>query len=71
MTHRLFASNPVPVNLLLLGLALVIGTALVTYVWRKSRSIHRENIEGEAEDAREVLMPGVVANGGYGALSRD
>ena len=71
MTHRLFASNPVPVNLLLLGLALVIGTALVTYVWRKSRSIHRENIEEEAEDAREVLMPGVVANGSYGALGRD
>lgn len=71
MTHRLFASNPVPANLLLLGLALVIGVALVTYVWRKSHSIHRENIEEEAEGAREVLMPGVVANGGYGALGRD
>lgn len=71
MTHRLFASNPVPVNLLLLGLALIIGAALVTYVWRKSHSIQRENIEEEAEGAREVLIPGVVANGSYGALGRD
>jgi hypothetical protein len=37
---------------------------MVGFVWRKSRSIHRENIEEAAEGAREVLMPG--ANGWRG-----
>jgi multisubunit Na+/H+ antiporter MnhC subunit len=67
-THKTFHNNPIPVNMLLLGLALLVGIALVAFVWRRSHRIMRENIEDEAEEAREVLMPQTgVAD--YGALS--
>ncbi|KAF2737640.1 MFS general substrate transporter [Polyplosphaeria fusca] len=70
LTHKAFANNPIPVNLILLLVALLIGLVMVAFVWRKSRIIHRENLEDDAEDAREVLMPG--ANGWgtteYGSL---
>jgi len=38
----------------------VVGVALVGYVWSKSRSIERAELEAEAEDADEhvALMPG-------------
>ncbi|KAI9830527.1 MAG: hypothetical protein M1819_005485 [Sarea resinae] len=58
LTHRVFLDDPVPVNLILLGVALVVGVALVGYVWWKSRSMKREHLEDEAEGARETLMPG-------------
>lgn len=55
---------------MLLGAALVVGVALVAFVYTKSHKILRENIEEEAEDAREILMPGANGNGGsYGAIS--
>ena len=57
LTHRTFDNDPVPVNALLLVVALVVGTALVAYVWRKSYTMGREKLEVEAEEAREVLMP--------------
>lgn len=60
-THGPFHGNPVPVNVILLSAALLVGIALVAFVARKSHKIHRENVEDEAEGAREVLMPG--ANG--------
>ena len=48
------------------------GIALVGFVFKKSHKIHRENIEEEAESAREVLMPGAKGNGigvsDYGAI---
>jgi hypothetical protein len=39
-------------------------------VFKKSHKIHRENIEEEAEGAREVLMPGAKGIGArdYGAM---
>jgi hypothetical protein len=59
----------------LLGLALLVGLALVAFVWRRSRSIHRESIEEEAEAARESLIPEVSGGSasaaglnGYGAV---
>jgi hypothetical protein len=59
--------------MLLLGLALLVGIALVAFVWRRSHKILRDNIEEEAEEAREVLMPGANGNGvgvnDYGAMS--
>jgi len=58
----------VPINVILLSLALLVGLALVTYVWRKSRTIQRENIEEEAEEARETLMPHANGNG-YGSVN--
>ncbi len=57
LTHKRFGNDPIPVNLILLVSALVVGVALVGYVWMKSRSMQREKLEQEAEGAREVLMP--------------
>jgi len=58
--------------MILLGLALLVGIALVAFVWRRSHKILRDNIEDEAEEAREVLMPGANGNGStsmdYGAM---
>jgi hypothetical protein len=48
----------VPVNVLLLSLALLVGITLVAFVSRRSHKILRENIEDEAERAREQLIPG-------------
>ena len=72
-THKTFHNNPVPINMILLGLALLVGIALVAFVWRRSHKILRDNIEDEAEEAREVLMPGANGSGSaamdYGAIS--
>jgi hypothetical protein len=70
-THRLFKKDPVPVNVLLLSLALLVGIALVTFVARRSHKILRENIEEEAEGARERLMPGAETPDAreYGAVN--
>jgi hypothetical protein len=61
-----------PVNIILLSSALLVGIALVSFVFKKSHKIHRENIEEEAEGAREFLMPGAKGNGfgasDYGAV---
>jgi multisubunit Na+/H+ antiporter MnhC subunit len=72
LTHRTFNNNPIPVNVMLLSLALIIGLALVAFVWTKSRQgVAREGLEDEAEGARESLMP--AANGvgvsDYGAVN--
>lgn len=56
--HKVFNNNPLPVNLLLLITALVVGFVLVGYVWRKSRTLKRDVLEEEAEEAEEQLMPG-------------
>lgn len=50
----------------------MVGLALVGFVARKSHKIHRENIEEEAEGARERLMPGAnVAVTDYGSVNAD
>lgn len=58
LTHRVFGNNPIPVNVVLLSLAAVVGVVLVGFVWMKSYTMHREKLEEEAEAARERLMPG-------------
>lgn len=63
-THVVFKNDPVPINVILLGLALLVGVTLVLFVWRRSHKIMREQVEDEAEDAREVLIP--AASGGVG-----
>lgn len=69
-THRTFNGDPIPVNVVLLSSALLVGIALVGYVFKKSHKILREGIEEEAEGAREVLMPGANGVGGqnYGTI---
>lgn len=69
-THQVFKNDPVPVNVILLGLALLVGLALVGFVYSRSHKIMRENIEEEAEEARERLMPGAnVGVQDYGAVT--
>lgn len=64
-----FKNDPVPINVILLSLALLVGLALVAFVWRKSHKIQRENIEEEAEEARETLMPNASEINGYGSMN--
>ena len=58
LTHRVFHKDPRPVNTMLLLAALLVGLALVGYVWYRSRWLRREYLEAEAEGATETLMPG-------------
>ena len=69
-THVVFHLNPVPVNVILTSIAVVVGTCLVVFVTLRSRTMHRDLLESEAEGAQERLMPDVgvrfnTANG-YG-----
>lgn len=57
LTHKVFDSDPLPVNLIMEIVALIVGIALVWYVWLKSRRIERKDLEEEAEDAVETPMP--------------
>ena len=61
MTHVVFNLNPIPVNVILLSVAVVVGVALVSFTYIKSRNMARDKLENEAEDATEQLMPN--ANG--------
>lgn len=63
MTHKVFHRNPVPVNMLMLGIALTVGLALAGFVWYKSKSMARKYLETEAEDATEIMMPGAIEDG--------
>jgi multisubunit Na+/H+ antiporter MnhC subunit len=57
MTHKVFNENPIPVNIILLGLAVVVGVALVSFIFAKSRNLRRDHLEEEAEGASETIMP--------------
>jgi MFS family permease len=63
MTHKVFHRNPVPVNMFMLGIALTVGLALAGFVWYKSRSMARNYLEMEAEDATETMMPAAIEGG--------
>lgn len=70
LTHRVFDNNPLPVNMILLAVAVTVGTSLVVFVEVKSRTIQRDLLEDEAEGARERLMPGANGEGnGYGTVN--
>lgn len=58
LTHKVFGNNPVPVNLMLLVVAVCVGVALVIYVHNKSNTISVDVLREEAEEAEERLMPG-------------
>lgn len=59
MTHVVFKLDPVPVNVILLCLAVLVGTCLVVFVSVKSKNMHRDLLEVEAERGEERLMPAV------------
>lgn len=62
MTHKVFHRDPLPVNVILLVIALVVGVALVGYVYHQSRHLKRDALEEEAEEAQDSRMP-VAMNG--------
>lgn len=49
-----------------MGIALLVGGSLVTFIYWKSRNMQRELLEDEAEAATERLMPTANGAGGYG-----
>ena len=55
--HSTFHGDPLPINLMLLFVALLIGVIMVTYVWYKSKHMARDRLEDEAEGAPEVEVP--------------
>ena len=61
LRFKTFGNDPVPVNVILLSLVLVVGVALVGYVYGKSSKIKREALQEEAQDAEETTMPDVTA----------
>ena len=65
LTHVVFKLNPIPVNVILLSLAVVVGAALVSFTYLRSRNMARDRLEDEAEGAEEALMPNANGNG-YG-----
>ncbi|RVX65891.1 hypothetical protein B0A52_10255 [Exophiala mesophila] len=68
ITHVVFNLNPVPINLILLSLAVIVGGALVVFTSIKARTLKRAQLEHEAEEATESLIPDANGNG-YGATS--
>ncbi|EKD11887.1 uncharacterized protein L3040_009030 [Drepanopeziza brunnea f. sp. 'multigermtubi'] len=58
LLHKVFNGDPIPVNLILLGSALVVGVALCSFVGMKSYQMRREELVSEAEHTRETVMPG-------------
>ena len=55
-THKFFNSNPTPVNMILLSVALLIGLALVGFVWHQKRHMARRYLEDEAENAPDTSI---------------
>ncbi|KAL8810549.1 MAG: hypothetical protein Q9200_002495 [Gallowayella weberi] len=67
LTHKRFKGDPIPVNVMLLAVALVVGLVLVGFVWYKSGKLDRDRLEDEAEGATESLIPegnGEIRDGG-------
>jgi MFS family permease len=58
LLHKVFNGNPVPVNLMLLGTAFIIGVSLCTFVGIKAYKMQRGGLIDEAEHANETVMPG-------------
>ncbi|KAI7787104.1 major facilitator superfamily transporter [Diaporthe eres] len=51
LLHSTFGGDPIPVNLVLLSLGLVVGVSMVLYVGYQSRGLKRKMVEMEAERA--------------------
>lgn len=51
LLHQTFRGNPIPVNVLLMGMGFIVGVALVVYVGYQARGLRRKMLELEAERA--------------------
>lgn len=60
LTQKMFGRDPLPVNLILLFLVLIVGSVLVGYVWHQSRHMKRDHLEEEAEETTDTDMPAVT-----------
>jgi MFS family permease len=49
--HQVFHNNPIPVNIMLLSLGVIVGAALIAFVGVSSSRIRRKLLEQEAETA--------------------
>ncbi|CAK4031262.1 related to MFS amino acid transporter [Lecanosticta acicola] len=61
LRNKVFHNDPIPVNAILLALALLVGIVMVGYVWRKSVTLEKERLREEADAAQERLIPGADA----------
>jgi hypothetical protein len=70
LTHKAFDKNPIPVNIMLLSAALVVGGALTIFVWRQSKVIGKQQLRAEAEAAPEQSMPALpqIETRDYGTM---
>ncbi|SLM41179.1 major facilitator superfamily transporter protein [Lasallia pustulata] len=57
LTHKAFGGDPVPVDVILLSTAFIVGLALVSFVGYQSRHMARDHLEEEAEEATEEMIP--------------
>ena len=57
LTHKIFRGDPVPVDVILLLTAFIVGSALVGFAAYQSRYMARECLEEEAEEATEATIP--------------
>jgi len=58
LMHKTFGGNPVPVDMILLGIALVVGLSLVIFVGVSAYRMKKERLVEEADEAPETIMPG-------------
>lgn len=55
--HEVFHDNPIPINVILTSLGLVIGTVLVIFVWVQERHIYKGEREVREATERDRLIP--------------
>ncbi|KXS94091.1 hypothetical protein AC578_10523 [Pseudocercospora eumusae] len=55
--HEVFHDNPIPINVILTSLGLVIGTVLVVFVWVQERHIYKGEREVREATERDRLIP--------------
>ena len=70
LSHQVFRDDPVPVNLILLAVVVLVGTAVTLYVWRQSKRLERDFLE-EAEEAEERLIPNGAEGPSNGIFRED
>ncbi|KAF2212092.1 hypothetical protein CERZMDRAFT_98006 [Cercospora zeae-maydis SCOH1-5] len=55
--HEVFHDNPIPINIVLASLGLIIGVVLVAYVWTQGRQIE---INNQKMDETTLLLPETI-----------